>query len=64
MIGCLAAGVSTPLIYYLNSMVYTDVGKTSEKRGTLSEEELMKKQVKETMNSNIKKQFLYMVLLH
>ena len=54
LIGCLASGVSTPLIYYLNAMIYTDVGKTSEKRGTLSEEELMKEEVKDTMNSNIK----------
>ena len=59
LIGCLAAGVSTPLIYYLNAMVYTDVGNSSEKRGTLAEEEIMKEQVKKTMNSNIKKQFIY-----
>ena len=59
LIGCLACGVSTPLIYYLNAMVYTNVGKTSEKRGNESEEELMKEQVKDTMNSNIKKQFIY-----
>ena len=59
LIGCLASGISTPLIYYLNAMVYTDIGKTSEKRGTLSEEELMKEEVKDTMNSNIKKQMIY-----
>ena len=59
LIGCLASGVSTPLIYYLNALVYTDVGVTSEKRGSESEEELMKEQVKETMNSNIKQQFIY-----
>ena len=59
LIGCLAAGVSTPLIYYLNSIVYTEVGVTSEKRGTESEEEEMKEQVKDTMNSNIKQQLIY-----
>ena len=59
LIGCLASGVSTPLIYYLNALVYTDVGVTSEKRGSESEEELMKEQVRETMNKNIKQQFIY-----
>ena len=59
LIGCLASGVSTPLIYYLNALVYTDVGVTSEKRDSESEEELMKEQVRETMNENIKKQFIY-----
>ena len=59
IIGCLAAGVSTPLIYYLNSDVYTNVGNTSEKSGSVSEEELMKENVRKSMNSNIKKQFIY-----
>ena len=59
IIGCLAAGISTPLIYYLNSEIYTNVGNTSEKSGSISEEELMKENVKHSMNSNIKKQFIY-----
>ena len=59
LIGCLAAGISTPIVYYLNAMVYTDVGNSSEKRDTESEEQIMKEQVKETMNSNIKKQLIY-----
>lgn len=54
LIGCLASGISTPLIYYLNAEIYTGVGKTSEGRGTLSEEELMKETVKDKMNSNSK----------
>ena len=59
MIGCLASGISTPLIYYLNAEIYTGVGKTSEGRGTLSEEEIMKQNVKNKMNANIRKQLIY-----
>ena len=59
MIGCLASGISTPLIYYLNAEVFTNVGKTSEGRGSLTEEQLMKETVKDKMNSNIKKQLIY-----
>ena len=59
LIGCLATGFSSPLISYLNAIVYTKVGKTSEQRSSASEEEIMKEQVRETMNSNIKKQLIY-----
>ncbi len=42
IIGCLAAGLSTPLIYYLNAEIHTNVGNTSEKGDSISEKELMK----------------------
>ena len=35
------------------------VGKTSEGRGTLSEEEIMKQNVKNKMNANVRKQLIY-----
>ena len=59
LIGCLAAGFSTPLVYYLNAEVYSDVGKTSEKRENMSEEEIMKQKVEDTLNSSIKKGFIF-----
>jgi len=59
LIGCLAAGFSTPLVYYLNAEVYSDVGKTSEKRENMSQEEIMKQQVEDTLNSSIKKAFIF-----
>ena len=33
IIGCLATGASRPLIYYLNSKIYSDVRNTSEQGG-------------------------------
>ena len=59
LIGCLAAGTSTPLIYFLNAEVYTDVGKTSEQRGTMTEEELMIENVKNNLNDSMKKKIIF-----
>ena len=59
IIGCLATGVSKPLIYYLNSQVYSSVRNTSEQKEGATEEEIMKANVKDTLNSNIKKQLIY-----
>ena len=59
IIGCIACGISGPLLTYINSNVYTDVGNSSENKGSLSEAELMKLKVKKTMESNIKKQLIY-----
>ena len=59
LIGSIACGISVPLLTYINSNVYTDVGNSSENKESLSEEELMKLKVKKTMESNIKKQLLY-----
>ena len=55
----MAAGFSTPLVYYLNAEVYSDVGKTSEKRENMSEEEIMKQKVEDRLNSSIKKGFIF-----
>ena len=59
LIGCLAAGTSTPLIYFLNAEVYTDVGKTSEQRKTMTEEELMIENVKNNLNDSMKKEIIF-----
>jgi hypothetical protein len=59
MIGSIACGISDPLLTYINSNVYTDVGNSSENKGSLSEKELMHLKVKDTMESNIKKQLIY-----
>ena len=59
IIGCIACGISGPLLTYINSNVYTDVGNSSENKGSLSETELMKLKVKKTMESNIKMQLIY-----
>ena len=58
LIGFLLCGASTPVLNYLNATVYSDVGNTSENRGSVSEEEMMKLNVKETMNKNIKQQIV------
>ena len=58
MIGMLICGASNPVMNYLNATVYSDIGNTSENRGSLTEEEIMKLNVKKTMNSNIKKQLV------
>ena len=57
-IGSLIRGFSSPVMTYLNAMVFSNIGNTSENRSSLSEEELMKLNVKETMESNIKKQLV------
>ena len=55
----IVCGLANPVFSYLNATVYSDVGNTSENSGSLSEEELMKLSVKETMNSNIKKYLIF-----
>ena len=35
MIGCIACGISGPLLTYINSNVYSDVGNSSENKGSL-----------------------------
>ena len=59
IIGLIVCGLADPVFSYLNATVYSEIGNTSENRGSLSEEELMKLNVKETMNSNIKKQIIF-----
>ena len=59
LIGCLIVGLSSPIMTYLNSNVYSSVGNSSENRASLSAAEIMKLNVKDTMNKNIKKQIIY-----
>ena len=54
----LLCGASNPVMNYINATVHSNIGNTSENRGSLTEEEIMKLNVKETMNSNIKKQLV------
>ena len=59
IIGSIGAGVSMPIMSYLTSDVYSDVGNTSESRDTEANIEAMKSIVKKTMNDQIKKQLIY-----
>ena len=59
MIGCLATGASKPLIYYLNSQIYSDVGNTSEQGGGDSDKDIMMANVEASLTSGIKKQLIY-----
>ena len=59
IIGSIGSGVSMPIMSYISSDVYSDVGNTSEQRSNKSEEELMKETVKKTMKDQIKKQLIY-----
>ena len=59
IIGSIGAGVSMPILSYLTSDVYSDVGNTSESRGSELDEKAMKAIVKKTMNDQIKKQLIY-----
>ena len=58
IIGILIGALASPLLSYLNALIFSNVGNTSEDRENLTAEEIMKLNVKEQMNSNIKKQFL------
>ena len=59
IVGSIGAGISMPIMSYLSSDVYSDVGNTSESRDTQANVELMKSIVKKTMNDQIKKQLIY-----
>ena len=59
LIGSIGAGISMPIMSYLSSDVYSDVGNTSESRDTTANIEAMKSIVKKTMNDQIKKQLIY-----
>ena len=58
IIGSIFRALASPVMTYLNATVFSDIGNTSENRGSLSETELMKLKVKETMESNIKRQLV------
>ena len=58
IIGSIGAGISMPIMSYFTSDVYSDVGNTSESRGTAEDMSLMIEMVKDTMNNQIKKQLI------
>ena len=58
IIGLLICASAGSVLAYLNATVYSDIGNTSENRGSLSEEEIMKLKVKKTMNDNIKQKIV------
>ena len=59
IIGIFIGALASPLLSYLNSIIFSNVGNTSENRQNLTAEEIMKLNVKEQMNSNIKKQLIF-----
>jgi len=59
IIGIFIGALASPLLSYLNAIIFSNVGNTSEKRENLTAEEIMKLNVKEQMNSNIKKQLIF-----
>ena len=59
IIGIFIGALASPLLSYLNALIFSNVGNTSEDRENLTEEEIMKLNVKEQMNSNIKKQLIF-----
>ena len=59
IIGLLLCACTSPILSYLNATVYSEVGNSSENRNDISEEEIMKLNVKETMNSNIKHEMIW-----
>ena len=59
LIGLIIYGSSHTILPYLNANVYSNLGDTSESRENSVVEEIMKQNVREVMNSNIKKQLIY-----
>ena len=59
IIGIFISALASPLLSYLNAIIFSNVKNTSEERGNLTEEEIMKLNVKEQMNSNIKKRLIF-----
>jgi hypothetical protein len=58
IIGSIGAGISMPIMSYLTSDVYSDVGNTSENRDEVNINAMLA-QVKKTMNHQIKMQLIY-----
>ncbi len=59
IIGIFVSALASPLLSYLNAIIFSNVGNTSESRQDLTAEEIMKLNTKEQMNSNIKKQLIF-----
>ena len=58
IIGLILCGGANPVLSYLDATVFSKVGNSSEDRSSKTAEEIMKLNVKDTMNSNIKKQIV------
>ena len=58
IIGSIGSGISMPLMSYLTSDVYSDVGNTSENMDTASQIAMMEEIVKETMDNQIKRMLI------
>ena len=59
ILGIIVGALASPLLSYLNSIIFSKVKNTSEERTDLTAEEIMKLNVKDTMNSNIKHQLIF-----
>ena len=59
LIGLIIYGLSHTILPYLNANVFSSLGNTSESRENSVEEEIMKENVKDIMNENIKKQLIF-----
>ena len=59
IIGSIGSGIAMPLMSYLTSDVYSDVGNTSEQRSTTVDVAKMIETVEDTMDDQIKKQLIY-----
>ena len=57
-IGSIGSGISMPIMSYFIGDVYSDVGNTSENRYSADAQNEMEQIVKDTMNSQIKKQLI------
>ena len=60
-IGCIGAGISMPIMAYLSSEVFSDIGNTSE---SISQDDIqkMKEIVKKTMNKQIKRVLIFGII--
>ena len=58
IIGLILCGGANPVLSYLDATVFSKVGNSSEDRSSKTAEEIMKLNVKDTMNSNIIKQLV------
>ena len=63
LIGLMIYGLSHTILPFLNSNVYSELGNTSECRENSIVEEIMKQHVKEVINSNIKKQCIFGLII-
>ena len=60
-IGCIGAGISMPVMAYLSSEVFSDIGNTSENI-SLDDIQKMKDIVKKTMNKQIKRVLIFGII--